>query len=285
MKVVYLDTLFFLNAIVDYLLLLGAARLVGEPLYRGRFCVGAVLGGIYAAALFLPGLEFLSEPICRAVSCLIIAVAAYGGSRRLLRQTLVFLALTCGFGGVLLCVSYFGKDITQSGVVLSGMDLKTVLLSAALCYGILNADFRRFAAHTACSGELIQADLWLRGKSVSLMALIDTGNTLTDSATGQPVIVAEGEKLKGLFPRNHCPNIEDMRNPAGGMERLGTGEWRGKFRLLPFRSVGVERGLLLAVRLDRLVLNGKEKGARMVALSPTPVSDGGGYSALVGMMD
>ena len=44
MTVIYLDTLFLLNALVDYLLLLAAARLAGEPLRRVRFALGAGLG-------------------------------------------------------------------------------------------------------------------------------------------------------------------------------------------------------------------------------------------------
>ena len=63
MTVIYVDTLFLLNAVVDYLLLLCAARLAGEPLHRIRFGIGAVLGGLYAVALFLPGLMFLSHPL------------------------------------------------------------------------------------------------------------------------------------------------------------------------------------------------------------------------------
>ena len=70
------------------------------------------------------------------------------------------------------------------------------------------------------------------------------------------------------------------KDPAGAMERLtGAG---GHFRLLPYRSVGVDRGLLLAVRVDRAVVNGADRGAMVVALSPNPVSDGGGYGALLG---
>ena len=64
MTVIYIDTLFLLNALVDYLLLLAAARLAGEPLRRIRFALGAALGGAYAVAIFLPGLFFLSHPLC-----------------------------------------------------------------------------------------------------------------------------------------------------------------------------------------------------------------------------
>ena len=52
MTVVYIDALFLLNLIVNYLLLLAAAKLAGEPLRRLRLAAGAALGGLYAAAIF-----------------------------------------------------------------------------------------------------------------------------------------------------------------------------------------------------------------------------------------
>lgn len=62
MTVIYVDTLFLLNTMVDYLLLLASARLAGEPLARLRFALGAVLGGLYAVAIFLPGWAFWPGP-------------------------------------------------------------------------------------------------------------------------------------------------------------------------------------------------------------------------------
>ena len=48
MTVIYVDTLFLLNGVIDYLLLLAAARLAGEPLLRWRFALGGALGfGLY----------------------------------------------------------------------------------------------------------------------------------------------------------------------------------------------------------------------------------------------
>jgi stage II sporulation protein GA (sporulation sigma-E factor processing peptidase) len=40
--------------------------------------------------------------------------------------------------------------------------------------------------------------------------------------------------------------------------------------------------MLLAVRVDGLQIGGQNCHTRLVALSPTPVSDGGGYQALIG---
>ena len=283
--VIYVDTLFLLNALVDYLLLLGAARLAGEPLRRLRFGAAAVMGGLYAVALFLPGLSFMAHPLCRVASGVMMLVTAYGGSRRLLRQGIIFLSLTCAFGGAVVAVSLLGGRglaLGPRGVFYSHMDLKTILLSAALCYGVLTLAFQRMGGHTAQSGELVRARLTLGKRTVELTALVDTGNTLSDPATGRAVMVAEGDSLSALFPEERCPGPEDLREPAGALERLSKGEWRGRFCLLPYRAVGVDRGLLLALRVDRLELNGVDRGALLVALSPTPVSDGGGYRALIG---
>ena len=284
MTVIYVDTLFFLNTLVDYLLLLAAARLAGEPLRRWRFALGAALGGLYAVAIFLPGLGFLSHPLCRLASVVLMMLVSYGGSRRLLRQGVLFVALTFAFGGGVVTIGLMGGTGLSlgKGVFYSALDLKVVLLSAAVCYGVLTLVFQRLARHSATSGELVNIKLYLGENTADLTALVDTGNTLTDPVSGQPVVVAEGERLGQLFPQGKRPSLVDLRNPTGALTRLGTGEWKSRFRLLPYRSVGVDHGLLLAVRVDRMELDGQRIGPMLVALSPTSVSDGGGYQALIG---
>lgn len=283
MTVIYVDTLFLLNAMVDYLLLLASARLAGEPLARLRFLLGAVLGGLYAVAIFLPGLSFLARPPCRLAAAVLMVLAAFWKSRRLLRQVVIFFALSCAFGGGVLAIALLGGRglALSNGVLYSGMDLKIVLLSAAGCYGALTLIFQRTGRHTASSGELRPVRLTLGERQVSLTALVDTGNTLTDPATGRPVLVAEADCVEELLPPGIRPSPADLRDPAGALERLED-PWRRRFRLLPYRSVGMDRGLLLAVRVDQVQVGEEDRGPMLAALSPTPVSDGGGYRALLG---
>ena len=282
MTVVYVDTLFLLNALVDYLLLLCSARLAGEPLERLRFALGAVLGGGYAVAIFLPGLGFLERPLCRLAAAVLMAVAAFGGGRRLGRQTAIFFALSCAFAGGVLAISLVGGTglSLNRGVIYSGMDLKMVLLSAAGCHAALSLLLQKAGKHAHFTGELKEVRLELGERAVELTALTDTGNTLTDPVTGRGVMVAEGARLEALFPPEQRPDGAALRDPAGALEGLTAAG--GRFRLLPYRSVGVDRGLLLAVRVDRAVVDGEDRGAMVVALSPNPVSDGGGYAALLG---
>ena len=52
-------------------------------------------------------------------------------------------------------------------------------------------------------------------------------------------------------------------------------------RLLSYRSVGTQAGLLLCLRCEAQEGTGEQKRC-LAAFSPTPVSDGGSYHALIG---
>lgn len=284
MTVVYLDALFLLNFVVDYLLLLASGRLAGEILRRGRLALGAAVGAGYAAAVFLPGMGFLLHPLCKIGAALLALLVGYGHSRRLLRVTLVFFAVTAAFGGGIFALELLGnRGLTlKNGIFYSAMDLRLILVSAAGCYVLITLLFQRSARHSAARRELVPAVLTLQGRRVVLTALVDTGNTLTDPATGRPVMVAEGEKVSALFPPNRAPAPEELRDPVGVMERLSREGWQGRCRLLPYQAVGVECGMLLALRLDGARVGGEDYGALLLALSPTRLTDGGGYCALIG---
>ena len=75
---IYIDRVFVLNLAVDYLLLLASARLAGTPLRRLRFLLCGAGGGLYAAAVFLPGLTWLAHPLWKAAAGAAMAWAAFG---------------------------------------------------------------------------------------------------------------------------------------------------------------------------------------------------------------
>ena len=85
-----------------------------------------------------------------------------------------------------------------------------------------------------------------------------------------------GEPVRAALPVEADPS-----RPVDSVKRLSAMGVKGA-RLLPFRSVGTELGLLLAVRSDGVTADGAELGPLLIALSPGPVSDGGGYQSLIG---
>lgn len=99
--VVYLDRVFLLNLLVDYLLLLSAAQLSGRTLSRLRLLLCAAGGGLYAAATFLPGCGFLRGPLCQLAAGGAMALCAFRGRRR---PALLFLLLSGGLAGFVLAL-------------------------------------------------------------------------------------------------------------------------------------------------------------------------------------
>lgn len=272
MRVVYLDSLVALNFLLDYLLLLLTGRVTGEVLCRRRVALGGLLGCTYAGLTVLfPRWDFLLHPVIRVAVGVLMVLVSYGSSRRLLRLTAVFFALSAGLGGGLYALQLLGVGMSVNGVVTTSLDLKWILVFAAAAYCVFSIVGRHMARHGL--RQLRQVVVRAGDRKVRLTALADSGNTLTDPMTGKSVVVADGQRLQALLPPE-----ADYLHPARCFPALRE---PGRFRLLPYRSVGVDAGLLLAFRADEIRVDGKDLGSRLVALSPNPVSDGGGYQALV----
>ena len=149
MTVVYLDSVFLFNALLDYLLFLSTARLAGIPLRRRRYLLCGVLGGLYAAAVFLPGGGFLTETLVKAGVGLLLALIAFGRETHFLRLTLLTVAIACALAGTVLALGLLaGQHIPNArGIFYTNVNGKTLLLSASGVYLLLTVIFRAAAAH------------------------------------------------------------------------------------------------------------------------------------------
>lgn len=276
MTVVYIDLLFVLNLTANYLLLLAAGRMAGAVLARWRVGLGAALGALYAVLIFVPGLGWLAAWPCRAASGVLMVLAAYGGERQLLRLAVLFFGASAGLAGAVLALELLGSGplTLEHGVFYSQIDLRLLLVLFAACYFVLSLFFRRVGSRGG--GELVRLELTLDGGGAVVTALVDTGNSLRDPATNRPVVVAYSGALAGVLPA-----WADAASPIASVERCHAQGSRGA-RLLPYRAVGVECGMLLALRSREVRLDGRPLGRLLVALSPTPVDDGGMYQALIG---
>ena len=102
---IYVDSLFVLNFMINYLILLGSARLAGAQMRRWRMALAAALGGGFAVATVVPGLEFFTAPGMKAFVLALMILAAFGCNRAAVKQGALFLGLSFAFCGVV-TVSY-----------------------------------------------------------------------------------------------------------------------------------------------------------------------------------
>lgn len=254
---VYVDLVILLNFLVDFFLLLGTNRLSGYPPGGGRAAAAAGLGGLYGGACLLPGFRFLGNTLWRCVSLAMMAGVAFGWNKSAFRRGVLFCLLSMALGGVALCMG--GGGIPALAGASAGV--------CALCF----LGFRG----TAGSRNYVPVSLTYRGKHVQLIALQDTGNTLRDPVTGQPVLIIGADAAKRLTGLT----AEQLRDPV---QTLSQGILPG-LRLIPYRSVGNPQGLLLCLRIENTRL-GNRCGSMLVAFGPEELGSGGEYQALAGGM-
>ena len=252
---VYLDLVVLLNFIVDFLLLIGTNRLCGFPAKPGRAAGAAALGGIYAGACMLPGFRFLGNTLWRLVSLGVMAVIAFGWNRSAIRRGVLFVFLSMALGGIALGLGGGGFGVL-------------VASAAGVCLMCL-IGFRGRAG----GREYVTVKLTYDGKMRSLTALRDTGNTLKDPITGESVLVVGAEIAEDLLGLTGAELLAPI-------ETVGNGRIPG-LRLIPYRAVGQPGGMLLAVRMDEVVI-GKQKCSGLVAFAPQNLGRGEEYQALAG---
>jgi stage II sporulation protein GA (sporulation sigma-E factor processing peptidase) len=121
--------------------------------------------------------------------------------------------------------------------------------------------------------EYVPVELTYGGKTVSIVALRDSGNTLRDPISGEQVLVVSGEvaeRLTGLTQDQlRAPLKTLMCRPVPGL------------RLIPYRAVGQAGDMLLAMRFDRVKIGNRTQSA-VVAFAAEGLGRGDVYQALTG---
>ena len=276
---VYLDQVWLLNGLVDYLLLAVSGSLLGLPLRRRRILLAGALGGVYAALSVLPPFSFLQSLVGKILMAAVLCLAAFGRTRGLFRQTVVLFLLAAAFSGlVLLLTELFSAPNTLiGGTVFYPLTFGTLILTAGGACGAMLWGLGRLMQH---GGDIVELELTLCGVTTYLTALRDTGNTLRDPISGCHVLVADWDILK-----KSCPELTlraaEFETPQMLLERLSREKPELRPRLIPYKTVGASHGMLLALRPEEVKISGKRESL-LVAFSPVAVSDGGGYQALLG---
>lgn len=267
---VYVDLLFALNTVINYLLLRGSAALGGCSAPIGKLLLSAALGGVYAVLTVLPGLAFLQALPFQILCAAVMLPVAFGIKKSTWKQALFFLALSFAFGGaVLLLVQAVEPDcVFLGGRAFYAVSLPAMLLLAGACYAVAAVVLKNCGVHTG--GDLVKTTLALDGREVSFKALRDTGNTLRDPITGHAVMIVDRRVLRQMFPEQSL-TLRQFEDPPQLMQLFSQRYPNCRFRLISYQSVGVSSGLLLAVRCKAVV--GSKKQPMLAAFSPVELGE------------
>jgi len=247
---VYVDVYFVENTLLDMLVLLSISLLLRKRLVFWRLLLASFLGGMGAVLILWLQLGYgavyiLSVFVLDSIMCMLLF--------REIQQVFVQVIYFCGLGFVYTkidgCLAAFG--ITRFVRFFS-----SILLIAAVffvCVYKIRIEKKRLYAVRIVEN----------GKVFTFWALFDTGNSLTDPYTKKPVSFVEEN--------------DDTREWLYGKPQ--------KYRLIPFRSLGKEDGLLEGTQVDELIICGKEgqkteRGA-VIALYKGKLSGDGSFQMIL----
>jgi stage II sporulation protein GA (sporulation sigma-E factor processing peptidase) len=279
----YVDVLLVINYIINTLLIHGAAKLTGRRPGRHRVAFAALFGAMSSLSIFLPFFGFwLSLGAKGIVSAVIVFIAfPYISIRQFGKQLFVFFAVSFFFAGVMLAIwMVFAPRgmLYYNGVVYFDVSSVTLIVTTAAAYILLSLG-QRFSRKGRLAIKIYETEIFFRGRSVRLSALVDSGNSLTEPFSDIPVMVCGLADIAALLPIGAAECILT----DGHM----TGEFAARFdlplRLIPYRGVKT-RGAMPAFRPDYLLLSGYGETLRTesVYIGITPdAPKGEGYRAIL----
>lgn len=237
---VYLDVLLILNVYVNYFLLKATAKFTHTKLSLARNIVASLVGSIFSFIILFPPLHPLLSLLFKAAAAAVIVLIAFGlsGKTRFIKLLFFFFAMNFIFAGLMFAVyvlmhpAFIGFNNAYFYIDFS---LLTLVVSTILAYLAISL-IRFFLDKRAMASEKYHVIIQNEGKTVSLKAFADTGNTLVDIFTGRPVILCDAGKLEPLIPAESKakllhPDIEHFQELSLEYRQL-----KG-LRIMPFSTI------------------------------------------------
>jgi stage II sporulation protein GA (sporulation sigma-E factor processing peptidase) len=281
-----------IDFVMTFVMLWASAEVMGRRRTRHRLALGAATATAFVAViLLLVGygvIEFLS------VSTILIALASILASvyvsfsplkpGDLVRLSVLALFFTLLAAGVTMAVNIYtggwmvgtGWDMITSLIIAVG----SVLLVAELGWGIVHKRMRETL-------YFVPIRILLGSERIETNALIDTGNQLRDPLTGAPVVIVEYELIKKAIPGEALAAFENRsESPYELLASLSSvPDWARRVRLIPFTSLGKEKGMLIGIRPDCLEIFEGQVGLSItnviLGVHPRHLSTSNEYQALL----
>ncbi len=292
---VYIDVLVVENFIMNYIILYTTSLFLKSRRHLLRLAIGSCIGAAYTVISLLikdapgSGLIFLGK-IC--LSLLIISVTFNTKNIREFMKTLItFYVVTFLFAGSAFALIMIGGlgNIAPDGTMYLEWDFPiNYILMTAFTGIILFNLFRRYIKERSRSDCFVSLYIAFDGNGKWIPALVDTGNELKDPISGIPVVIVEAKAISSLFPENlnryfNEKGINEIMHIDMALIESG---WINRFRIVPYSSLGCDKGVLPGFKPDYIEID--EKGHEkkdiqdvIICLYDRQLSENNKYSALL----
>ncbi len=250
---IYVDVLIITSIYTNFFLLKTTARLVHSPLRNGKCIAAAMVGSLFSLIILLPPLGNTLLLLIRILSAALMIIVAFSGKspRELYKTGLIFFFVCFIFAGIEYGISVLSGNqnmIWHNSTLYVNISLLTLIISTVISYAAISF-FRYYLDGKNGLDKSYTIIITRNGKTISLKAVGDTCNNLTDTFTGKPVIVCDKKNITELLDSNETEIIlseESMCCSYG-------------WRLIPFSTIHSD-GMLPIFKPEQVIIKDMESG-------------------------
>lgn len=210
---VYADVLVALNTLLTYIIIVASRVLCKIPTNKWSVACASLLGGVSSLVIFYEDGGIVFSLFYKLITgAVIVAIGFLPKSPRTFIKVLsAFFGVSFLFGGTVFALELTAhpKNIMfYNGTVYFDMSITYLVGCVLSIYGIFLLANYFLTKHTL-KGARCEMEITFGKAAVTLPALIDTGNSLTDGLSGRPVIVAELRAVSPLFSMEELKFFKD----------------------------------------------------------------------------
>lgn len=250
--VIYADVLIAVNLYINYFLIKGTALLLRRKIKPVRCILSSAVGALGSLAIMLPELHPVFGVLIKVILGTVVTIIAFGRQKRgdFLMSLLCFLAVSFLFAGGMMALWNFAAPLGmyyRNGFAYFDIPIGAAAVITAAVYGGFRLvkciyDRKRPAVHE-------KVILRSKGLEITLDGIADTGNSLCDSFSGKPVVIASLNSVRAAVP-------EAVLNYLSG----NTSQLEG-IRLVPCRTVTSDG--VVPVFPAEIIIDGKSADAML----------------------
>lgn len=291
---IYLDVVLIENLIMNYIILFATGYILKIKLNHIRLIISALLGGIYSILAYMEVLEIYTNFFMKILLSVVMVYLAYNAKniKLLLKQITIFYLTSFVFGGCSFALLYFVKPqeiLMRNGMLIGTYPLKIAVLGGIVGFAISVIAFKVVKRKLNKKDMFCDITVFIGEKKIKAKSMIDTGNMLKDPITRMPVIVVEKDILYEIIPHKILDNLEkiiggEISNEIYEEEVI---KYISKFRVIPFTSLGKENGMLLGLKVKKVIVeidfNEEEIKDVIIGIYNKKLSKKNKYNALIGL--
>lgn len=257
----YLDILWLDNLIMNFILLWTTSKIYRDNAILWRLCIASCIGALYAVTYMVFKLVIFNWLIIKiSISlCMLLVAFKFRTIREYFRLVGAFYVVTFAFGGAAFGLYYFSRDILtiDNGVFyIHNFPAKTLTFASLLLIIFTNTIWIKIRRKWQASSLIYKIEIGFNGMNIVLDALLDTGNSLYDPITHNPVIIVEYSKIKEALPQE----IRDIfiHNNDKDLDyitdTISESSLAIKFRIIPFYAIDKPGGMLIGFKCDGVLI-------------------------------